>query len=305
MSEIISFLHPVAPLRWNLSLHPQLPSHDRRRQVRVANKRRRSSRKQLHIGIRAEISEASPSSSAKPPPPSIPTSFIASCSEAISCSQAALAEGLRYLFIELDTTAGDPTYSLLKNTLPVAKAIAEANWDGFGELKVVMPDFGSAAMVRRDWGEVGSVVASEQDVTDRDVCVLVAPAAREVEMMRRLVQKNSALIVVNADLVDMGVTGLSLNARKLRTEVVDLFETSFWLKTYEWGLLLRKWPGRWSLWVDDKNEESGFRMIKMMENKPSNEEIEKAIDLQSATGRSGNVGLLTRLKRFLSLYSKG
>eukprot|EP00172_Hildenbrandia_rubra_P003023 Plantae.Rhodophyta-Hildenbrandia_rubra.ctg4392.p1 GENE.Plantae.Rhodophyta-Hildenbrandia_rubra.ctg4392~~Plantae.Rhodophyta-Hildenbrandia_rubra.ctg4392.p1 ORF type:complete len:295 (-),score=45.45 Plantae.Rhodophyta-Hildenbrandia_rubra.ctg4392:554-1438(-) len=262
----------------------------------------RSKKRPRCVELSAEVPEAAKSSTI-PALPTIPSSFLASCKEVVRSSQAAIDDNVSYQFIEFDTTSGDPTYSLLKNTLPVAKAIAQADWDRYGGVQVVMPDVGTAAMVRRDWGDAGGVVVDERQVTEDCVCVLVAPGAKEVEILQRLVDKCDRMILLNPDLVDMGVTGLSLNARKLRDSVIDLFQTVFCLRTYDWGLLLRMWPGVWTIWKGDKSSESGFKCLKDMKMRPTDSDIEDVLNADGDGAES--VGFLGRIRRFLSLYMKG
>lgn len=71
------------------------------------------------------------------------------------------------------------------------------------------------------------------DATSDAGLVIVAPRASEVDKLQVTVQAAESLpvIVVCPDLVDMGVTGLSLNARQLRERLISTFEEAYLLRT--------------------------------------------------------------------------
>lgn len=294
----------------------------------------------------ASICACTPPPAAPPTPTApIPSSLSDAASQAIAASQAFLLSGQRRAFITIDTTAGDETYTLLKNSLPCVRLLlpllagAEAGETGetaetgeTGEtaetaetasaVPVLLPDAGAAALASRDWETEGPDVpvgvrlegigrwqlAEGEDVAG---VFIVAPRASEVEDLELAVEEsgNLPIVVVNPDLVDMGVTGLSLNARQLRERVIDTFETTYYLKTFGWGVLLRAYPGDWGLWVDDADELSGFRCIKSFPSRPSTEDIDDCLDAdadaKNGGGPSASGGFMRKLTRFVKLYSQG
>lgn len=252
---------------------------------------------------------------------SIPASFEASCEQARGAVLSALAMGQRKLFVELDTTNGDATYTTLKTTVPTVRALVHV----FNEnpVQIVFPDAGAAALARRDWANDEAredtvtnhnLVGLEQYIArDGDAAVVVVvPRASEVDRLAALVREagDSSVIVVNPDLVDMGVTGLSLNARRLRMQVIDLFESVYYLRVFPWGIMYRCFPGSWTVWLDDANEASGFRCIATLPARPSTDELQELLDEQ-ATGADGadSPGPIGRafneFRRFVNVYKKG
>lgn len=247
---------------------------------------------------------------------SIPSSFEAACERARASIECARAAGLTRMFIELDTTNGDETYTTLKTSVPVVRELVRVFAPA--AVQVVLPDAGAAALARRDWADGDTpdlrLVGMEEYESDADddAVVLVVPRASEVDAMVRVVDGATDLVMmVNPDLVDMGVTGLSLNARQLRAAVIDTFVNTFYLRVFPWGVLYRAFPDDWSVWVDDSAEACGFRRIATMNAKPSMDSIFELLDEeQEGEGGAGDGGnafskALTGFRRFLKVYAKG
>lgn len=105
----------------------------------------------------------------------LPNSFDASVSEAVTSTLASTADGWARLRVDFDTSAGDATYTALKNSLPftkkfvegfVAPFLAQSDSDSDSAeprtVRLYFPDAGSAALCHRDWkiGQPGSLVPS-------------------------------------------------------------------------------------------------------------------------------------------------
>lgn len=257
-------------------------------------------------------SAPTPSPSSLPPTTApIPSSLADAASQAVSASRLALAAGKSRLFIEVDLTAGDATYTLLKSTLPLIKFLHSIFDQPEGQpnkiVHILFPDAGAAALALRDWNTIPanvSVKGLEQTMITPDDAgvIIVAPRASEVGLLPSVVDAAEGLpvVIVNPDLVDMGVTGLSLNARKLRINLIDSFEPTYYLKTFTWGLVLRAFPGNWGIWVDADNN-VGFRLVKEIEQRPSNEQIDNVLNAEGAE----TVGVFGKIARFLNQYMKG
>jgi len=264
--------------------------------------------------------------------PPIPPSLSASVAQAAASCCAALRAGTTRLFVELDTTAGDSTYTMLKNSLPITRMLVDAMegelaavatggasstpWDPKAVL-VVLPDAGAAALASRDWGPdawftVTGLEASAITPTTAAV-VLVCPRASEVAGMERLVAgaldreaDPLPFIIVNPDVVDMGVTGLSLNARQLRERVMRRFDTAYCLRTYDWGVLLRAAPGPWTVWQDAPGGDGGFELLAERDERPSSDDIIDIFnEVEGGEGGRPEGGFAARLSRFLKVYMKG
>lgn len=245
----------------------------------------------------------------------VPTSFEAACEQARQSLGAALAAGSRRIFIELDTKNGDETFTSLKTTLPTVRAILE--FFNTSTVQVTFPDAGAAALAKRDWGpdvcKNHSLVGVEQyQKRDTDAAtIIVVPRASEVDSLVDIVSNagDDVVIIVNPDLVDMGVTGLSLNARRLRTNVIDRFSSAYFLRTYGWGVLQFAFPGNWAVWVDDPNEESGFRCVATLQGRPTADQIDEILDTGSSNDPQAQGNPLESafkgVRRFLNAYMKG
>ncbi|PXF47140.1 hypothetical protein BWQ96_03082 [Gracilariopsis chorda] len=210
--------------------------------------------------------------------------------------------------VELDPSSGDETYTLLKRSVPIARQIAESAESDVGEgVLVLLPDAGTAALARRDWRSectlrVGALDDAVQ-LHDVKLVMVVAPSASEVgalvRVAQRAVEDGTPLMMLNADLVDMGVTGLSLNARRLRAQLIDSFENAFMLRMVRGGVLLRQWPGDWSVWGESGDD--GYRFVSSFESIPDADALDGAL----FAGGDGSEGVLSKLQRFLRTYMKG
>lgn len=259
-------------------------------------------------------SPESSSSSVSTPSP-IPSSFDNACEQARQSLGAALAAGRRRLFLELDTTNGDETYTSLTSSLPTVQALLK--FFNTSTVQILFPDAGAAALAKRDWGpevcKSHAVVGIEQyKRRDSDAAtIIVVPRASEVDTLAKIVLSagDDVIIVINPDLIDMGVTGLSLNARRLRADVIDQFDSAYFLRTYGWGVLHRSFPGDWGVWVDDTNETSGFRCVTTLPSRPTSDQIDEILDPLSGDGSQDGKNpfetALRGLRRFLNAYSKG
>jgi Domain of unknown function (DUF1995) len=125
-----------------------------------------------------------------------------------------------------------------------------------------------------------------------DGVVIVAPCDSEVEDLERAVEQAAErpVLCVNPDLINMGLTGLGLNARRLRERVIDKFVTTYFLKVYPWGVILRAYPTDWGLWVDDTSSASGFRLIASLDHRPSSEEVDDALDADAELSEGSQSG---------------
>ena len=248
---------------------------------------------------------------------SIPGSLQDAVSQAVSACQLAISNGKSRLFVEIDTTNGDATYTMLKTSLPITRQLLPLFSSTSSRLCVLLPDAGAAALARRDWAnqpnddlppyEILGIEQSNLNPDEDSGIFIVVPRASEVNLLASTINAAQFLpvIVVNPDLVDMGVTGLSLNARNLRREVIDTFEQAYYLKVFSWGVLLRAYPGKWGLWVDAPGTPVGFRLVKELDKRPSSDDIDEILSKDESASGSPVSGFFTKLKRFLRTYSQG
>jgi hypothetical protein len=100
----------------------------------------------------------------------------------------------------------------------------------------------------------------------------------------------------------MGVTGFGMAGRRLRERLIDGLIPAYYLRTLPWGALTRVWPQLFSVWQEDANENSGYRLIKAMDRLPSNPEVEDIYDIENGDMRapSEGFGLLNALGDFVN-----
>ncbi|KAJ8900715.1 hypothetical protein NDN08_000016 [Rhodosorus marinus] len=251
---------------------------------------------------------------------SLPDSMQDSMVQAKGAFDSAYEQGYRRIIIEVDLSLGDETYTNLRNTLPLLKEFAEATFGTGKGLAIVFPDAGTAALSERDWTDLPDAQYENfqrNRVDDSiDAVILAAPGAIESSSMGEFIDRISPLflesakpvIMFNPDLVDMGVTGMSLTARELRERVLKPFETIFYLKTLPWGAVYRCYPSKWTVWKEDAEAEGGFRLLDTLSTKPGYEELEEMYDNSEPKAKSageGIAGMFAGLQRFLQVYSKG
>lgn len=225
--------------------------------------------------------------------PSIPPSLAASCELAVKATKAAL-ETNNKIFIEIDTTSGDATYTMLKTSIPIARMLDPE----LPTKQVLLPDAGAAAYAGRDWPDANILGLEE---AEPGASIIVTPRASEVSALVRLAETDEPIVILNPDLVDMGVTGLSLNARRLRESLIDKFTTAYYLKVFEWGVLQRAFPGKWGVWIDDPGSEIGFKLVKECDERPAGDALDEILSEALGSGE----GLFVKFRRFLSVYMKG
>lgn len=161
-------------------------------------------------------------------------------------------------------------------------------------VRVYFPDEGSAALARRDWvDEIPPCVEFSscggiqmKDVTKDMIVFFFCPKASESESVEELLQKTETTandlkltIFVNPQLVDMGVTGFGMAGRMLRERLLDGLVNTYYLRTLQWGALTRVWPNAFSVWQEDADEETGYKLIKTLPFLPSNPEVEDIYDI--------------------------
>mmetsp|Transcript_2121 Transcript_2121/g.2694 ORF Transcript_2121/g.2694 Transcript_2121/m.2694 type:complete len:391 (-) Transcript_2121:976-2148(-) len=191
------------------------------------------------------------------------------------------------------------------------------SWDG-SKLRIYFPDEGSAALARRDWkSEVPSCVEFSScggvqvaDTSKDSVVLFFCPRASEAEFVEQILYETEEkrgdelmlTVMVNPLLVDMGVTGFGMAGRRLRERLIDGLIPAYYLRTLPWGALTRVWPQLFTVWQEDAEESTGYRLIKAMDRLPSNPEVEDIYDIEngemSAPGEG--FGLLNALGDFVN-----
>jgi len=170
--------------------------------------------------------------------------------------------------------------------------------------RIYFPDEGNAALARRDWlspqnggaplvppcVEFSSCggVQTVNDVTNDQLVFFFCPKASESESVEAILLKTETeatnlqlTTFVNPILVDMGVTGFGMAGRLLRERLIDPLTHAYYLRTLQWGALTRVWPRDFSVWQEDENADGGYKLIKALQQLPSNPEVEDIYDIEN------------------------
>eukprot|EP00559_Dactyliosolen_fragilissimus_P008999 CAMPEP_0184863398 /NCGR_PEP_ID=MMETSP0580-20130426/10912_1 /TAXON_ID=1118495 /ORGANISM="Dactyliosolen fragilissimus" /LENGTH=399 /DNA_ID=CAMNT_0027361705 /DNA_START=60 /DNA_END=1259 /DNA_ORIENTATION=+ len=196
--------------------------------------------------------------------------------------------------------------------------------------RIYFPDEGSAALARRDWNPTassadealvppcvqfascGGVQSSFQD-SSRDVLVFYfCPRASEAEYVEKtlydaedtLCDQLALTIFVNPLLVDMGVTGFGMAGRMLRERLIDNLQSTYYLRTLQWGALTRVWPKQFTIWQEDDDADGGYKLLKSLDRMPSNPEVEDIYDYENGISvdpsQQKGLGFLNALGDFVN-----
>jgi hypothetical protein len=142
-------------------------------------------------------------------------------------------------------------------------------------------------------------------LTDSLIHSLAASEAESLEaLLMKTEQKASNLLLtclINPVLVDMGVTGFGMAGRRLRERLLTPLVTTYYLRTLAWGALTRAYPDAFSVWQEDARENGGYRLIKTLDQLPSNPDVEDIYDIENgnAEERRGG-GLLEQVGDFIN-----
>lgn len=272
----------------------------------------------------------------------LPDSFEDALQLAVDSAKQAFDAGRARVRIDFDTTAGDLTYTTLKNSLPLALAFAQYMGDevfqedklvyeGEGEdkkvvgyegtrLTVIFPDTGSAVWSTQDWkaGKFAKsakvppsvrcaafpneMVDPERDMAFLIVCPRASEAPATYDLLTSL-PPDAKVVLMNPELINAEVVGFGMAGRRIRDEVENKFERAYYLKTLSWGALTRRWPAGFSIWLEDEKEEEGYRLLKTVGRFPSMDEME---DIRMAGDNEGgeNRGMLSELARFIDGFRR-
>jgi len=253
---------------------------------------------------------SSPEGSAPPESYSLPDSFE-DASEA--CGNAVLDcldRGLTKMRIDFDTSAGDETYTSLRNSMPVARALtmkmcARLCKEETGRtLQVLLPDEGTAALLKREWAAPDSVqfasLGRYKVPESAAACLIVAPTALDVTTLNKLIQSEEVvssgvpLIVLNPQLVDLTTGALGLEGRTVMKLMASQFQDVYVLKTLVGAALTRTYPGNYAIWREAPEADGGFSFVRDSLTRPSTMDI-----MDELTGEDESPGIFKEVGRFI------
>ena len=92
--------------------------------------------------------------------------------------------------------------------------------------------------------------------------------------------------------------------RMLRERLIDPLVPTYYLRTLPWGAMTRLYPGQFTVWQEDENIDSGYKMIKSLDRLPSNPEVEDIYDYENGNASdpeaSKGFGLLNAIGDFVN-----
>eukprot|EP00752_Nemacystus_decipiens_P010374 g9244.t1 len=250
----------------------------------------------------AEVAAAMEEKRVDPFVTELPDSFEDSIVRMGRSTLQCMEEGQKLLRVDFDTSAGDETYTKLKASLEMAKQLtkllaealicpaeAEAAEPSGATLALFFPDAGSAALAKYEWG-AGTEKAQVPDgvrfltvktdaPADTDVgCILLCPQNSEadfaLDLLKKVESMGQFMVLVNPALINMGTTGYGLAGRRIRDEIISRFRTTYYLRTLPWGAVTKEHGKRYTVWQDDADDPSGYRLLKAVSERPVGEALD-------------------------------
>jgi len=269
----------------------------------------------------------------KVPSYTLPDSFDDASRACAAALVSALRRGLTKIRVDFDTSAGDITYTSLRNSMPVARALtellsaelcgsavpsiplevpesaAEAKPEAAGPskvLQVLMPDEGTAALAAREWAPPPTVkcscLARFKLPEEAVACLVVAPTALDTTALDALIKSEGVvssgvpIIVLNPQLIDLGTGALGLEGRALVKRLALEFADVYVLRTLQGAALTRVYPENYAVWQEDPSAEGGFRFVRDDPRRPSDFEIFE--ELAGDDDQSG-LGFIKEISSFI------
>ncbi|CAN0411208.1 unnamed protein product, partial [Ectocarpus fasciculatus] len=87
------------------------------------------------------------------------------------------------------------------------------------------------------------------------------------------------MVLVNPALINMGTTGYGLAGRRIRDEIISTFQTTYYLRTLPWGAVTKEHGKRYTVWQDDPDDPSGYRLLKAVSERPVGEALDDIYDV--------------------------
>lgn len=233
----------------------------------------------------------------------LPSTLEQAIAQSVEATKAAIADGKTRLQVELLF----PELGIM----PVAQQFA-AGFDDLGAaLRVFFPDAGSAALARRDWGELPYAIRGIEDMKtdlqpDEKVVLFVQPSSVEVAKVEALCDTagDRPVVFLNPSLEDVATIGIGYAGRQLRERFLNLFESSYYIRPLDSAALFRCYPAAWQVWLEQNDE---YGLISETPQKPVGEALEQILltrggrDQPPAPTRRG---LLSNLQSFLRALSQ-
>jgi hypothetical protein len=206
--------------------------------------------------------------------PHLPENLDDAIVQAREATQAAIADGLNRLQVEL-------VFPEIK-IMPLAAQFITAFEPLDEKLRVFFPDPGSAALARRDWGEkpyairgIGELKAVIQP--EEEVFVFVEPSSVEVAQVEQLCEtaQHRPVVFLNPRLEDIATIGIGYAGRQLRERFLNTFESCYYLRPLPNGALFRCYPSPWQIWVE--GDGGNYELLSEQPQKPIGEALDRIL----------------------------
>ncbi|MBW4551996.1 MAG: DUF1995 family protein [Aphanocapsa sp. GSE-SYN-MK-11-07L] len=225
----------------------------------------------------------------------LPQSLEQAIAQARAATQAAITAGYSRLQVEL-------LFPELK-PLPVAQQYISLFADLGEHLKVFFADAGSAALARREWGDVPFTLRGVNELlepiqAEDQAFVVVAPTPVEVGQVEKLCEQagDRPFILLNPKLQDVSIVGIGYAGRQLRERFLNTIETCYYLRPLEAGALTRAYPAPWQVWLEKPAGE--YQVIAEELSKPAGDRLDQLF-AQASDSPKSRTGFLADMQRFL------
>lgn len=233
----------------------------------------------------------------------LPQTLDDAIAQAQAATQAAIAAGYTRLQVEL-------LFPELK-AMPVAEKFLPAFAEVGAGLKVFFTDAGTAALAKRDWGDVPFQIRSldvagsrqttsvEEQVDPEDqLYIFIAPSPVEVAPVEQICSAcgDRPVVLLNPRLDDIGAVGIGYAGRQLRQRFLNTIEPCYYLRPLDdHSALMRCYPTPWQVWLET---EGVYRPISEDREKPDSEKLDE-IFANTTEIQQSKQGFLTGLQQFL------
>ena len=233
----------------------------------------------------------------------LPQTLDDAIAQAQIATQAAIAAGYSRLQVEL-------LFPELK-PLPVAEKFVPAFAELGTGLKVFFTDAGTAALAKRDWGDVPfqirslDVAGSRQTTPIEDyidpgdqVYLFIAPSSVEVGPVEQICNAvgDRPIVLVNPRLEDVATIGIGYAGRKLRDRFLSTIEPCYFLRSLDdQTALMRCYPSPWQVWLQT---DGVYQAIAEEREKPDSEKLDE-IFATAMGAQAPKQNLFSSLQQFL------
>ncbi len=169
----------------------------------------------------------------------------------------------------------------LRLLMPVIRIATALKNDGY-ELMIAWPDAGSAALAKRESGELSSHCLALKDLSlgidpelNNRLLLVIGPQPTDYEMIESVCNGwQGPVVLINGKLEDAGV-GIGSVARGRRQGFLSIWKSAFHLEPLSEGALLQTEQDLWNLF---KAHPDGYRFLCAMPSKPDAETIALALN---------------------------